>query len=133
MPLSDRERQMLEEIERGLHASDPRLVAKLRDEKRAPRPTSWVLVGALVLAGLAILVLSVATATQLGGVGAAVLGALGFGVMMSAVYLASRAYGSQSSAPTPGAGTRPSAPGAKPSLAKRLEARWEKRFEERGR
>ena len=56
MPLSDRERQILEEIERNLHSEDPKFARRYRQTAPYSRESRLVRVGAIVFViGFAIL------------------------------------------------------------------------------
>ncbi|WP_324653182.1 DUF3040 domain-containing protein [Georgenia sp. H159] len=124
MPLSEYEQRVLSQMEQQLR-SDPRLVSTFTSEQRYSG-RRLALGALLVLAGLGMLV---------GGVAASLvwLGVLGFIAMLGGVMLAI-------SKPR-GAVARPAAPGKKARPAgrrdagfmQRLENRWDRRRDDRGR
>ena len=113
MPLSDRERRLLAEMEAALATDDPRLESRLAGATMAP-PRPRLLLGSLVtLAGIA---------TIFGGLISKVtpIGALGFIVALAGVLLLIRSI----SVPAGGKGGSKS---ARKSLSARLEERWDRR------
>ncbi|MBD8060847.1 DUF3040 domain-containing protein [Oceanitalea stevensii] len=126
MPLSEYEQRVLSQMEQQLR-SDPRLVSTFTSEQRYSGRR--LALGTLaVLAGLAMLV---------GGVAASFvwLGVLGFVAMLGGVMLAiSKPRGAAPKAPS----SRPRAGGAASpprhsGFMQRLEERWDRRRDERGR
>ncbi|MCE1177466.1 MAG: DUF3040 domain-containing protein [Micrococcales bacterium] len=77
MPLSEREQQMLEQMERALYAEDPKFATQMKSsvDRRAQR-TRWLIGGVGVAAGLALVLLGVNTTMW--------VGALGFALMVAA-------------------------------------------------
>jgi hypothetical protein len=113
MPLSDRERRLLAEMEAALATDDPRLESRLAGATMAP-PRPRLLLGSLVtVAGIA---------TIFGGLISKVtpIGALGFVVALAGVLLLIRSI----SLP---AGRKGGAKSARKSLSARLEERWDRR------
>ena len=113
MGLSEREQQLLDEMERGLYASDSSLAHKL-GKPGARSPKRIIAGGALAVIGLSLLVVAVILQFALFGVA-------GFLVMLAGLILATSANPSLSS---------PAAP--KPQAAKTqrngyFEDRWNKR------
>ncbi len=130
MPLSEYEQRVLSQMEQQLR-SDPRLVNTFTAERRYSG-RRLVLGTLAVLAGLALLVGGVAT-------GHVWLGVLGFVVMLGGVMLAiSKPRGGAPRSTGPGPG-RPGRPGQSALVRKdsgfmqRLEERWDRRRDDRGR
>lgn len=125
MPLSEYEQRVLSQMEQQLR-SDPRLVSTFTSEQRYSGRR--LALGTLaVLAGLAMLV---------GGVAASLvwLGVLGFVAMLGGVMLAiSKPRGAAPKAPA----SRPRSGGAAAprhgGFMQRLEERWDRRRDQRGR
>ena len=115
MGLSDAEKRALEELEKSLYADDPKFVAKATRPASASRVVAGVLVAVI---GISLMVF--AAISQL-----IVFGALGFGVMLTGVLMATpgsiapgQARGKSSTKPTT----------QKPSSGKSFfEDRWDKR------
>lgn len=130
MPLSEYEQRVLEQMEQQLSSDDPKLASAMHGRSSSPI-TRWLLSGTAVLAGLGMLVAGAATSL-------AWLGVVGFVLMFGAVLWAfskPRRSGPQGVvAPDGSVGRRPgpSAAGRRDGLLKRLEARWEKRRDQRG-
>ena len=142
MPLSEHEQRLLDQIERALYAEDPKFATTVRSTdlrthmRRRLRRAAFVLV-----VGVVLLVLGLSTSPA--------VGIAGFAVMVIALLLGLsalkrlggssttlRTVGGIASRPTRGASSR-SKP-AKPSkgqgsLRERLEQRWNRRWDERGR
>lgn len=118
MPLSEHEQQLLAQLEKQLHADDPRFVTSMGS--RAVRGTSTrnIVLG-IVIAVVGLLVL-------LGGVviKSVLLGVLGFVVMGAGVYVATLRSGKPRSAGGSGAGGGPRR--SSPFL-QNLEQRWDQR------
>lgn len=113
MALSDREKKVLEELERELYASDSKFMRKVAPS--APKSTRAVVGGsALAVVGLSVIIFAVIVQTLWFGV-------LGFVLMLAGLVLASSNW--MSSEPRP-----KSAPGAPRSPRTNLfEDRWDKR------
>lgn len=142
MPLSEHEQRLLDQIERALYAEDPKFATTVRSSdlrthmRRRLRRAAFVLV-----VGVVLLVLGLSTSPA--------VGIAGFAVMVIALLLGLsalkrlggssttlRTVGGNASRPTRGASSR-SKP-AKPtkgqgSVRERLEQRWNRRWDERGR
>lgn len=142
MPLSEHEQRLLDQIERALYAEDPKFATTVRSTdlrthmRRRLRRAAFVLV-----VGVVLLVLGLSTSPA--------VGIAGFAVMVIALLLGLsalkrlggssttlRTVGGNASRPTRGASSR-SKP-AKPSkgqgsVRERLEQRWNRRWDERGR
>ena len=113
MPLSDREKRLLEEMEAALLTEDPRLVSALSSKAPVSPSRNRVLVGGgLVLLGLI---------TLFGGLISQVtpIGILGFLFALGGVIIAI----SSISAPVRG----PRKPSSRSNLSARLEKRWDNR------
>ncbi len=146
MPLSEHEQRLLDQIERALYAEDPKFASTVRSTdlrthmRRRLRRAAFVLVIGFVL-------LLAGVVTNI------VVGVAGFVVMLAALLLALSAWkrlggssgttlrsvGTDAGRPDRSAqrSTKPSKP-VKPtasgaSLRERLEERWKRRWDERGR
>nr|WP_297424375.1 DUF3040 domain-containing protein [uncultured Actinotalea sp.] len=131
MPLSEYEQRVLEQMERQLSSDDPKLVNTFQG-RASHGLRRWVLVSLGALVGLTVLVLGAATSNPLVGV-------LGFVVMFVSVVLAfspPRRGGPSGVVGADGAVRRPN-PAARPArssgLLQRMEERWDRRRDERGR
>lgn len=113
VPLSDREKRLLAEMEEALVADDPRLVSALTGTPRV--------VGASILRGLILVFLGLAV--LFGGLiaKATIVGVAGFVLALAGLIIAIRAIGAPNA--TKGAKT----PKAKGGLGTRLENRWDQR------
>lgn len=145
MPLSERERQLLEQMEQALSAEDPRLASQMRqgtDNRRRNR--QFILGGAVVVIGLAVVLLGVMQQSVW-------IGAVGFLVMVAGAIYALRTPhhprlgivqpdGTQTpAAPSGRAGRgsrsaqslkRPKRPAPRSgTFMQRLEMRWDRRRE----
>ena len=142
MPLSEHEQRLLDQIERALYAEDPKFATTVRSSdlrthmRRRLRRAAFVLV-----VGVVLLVLGLSTSPA--------VGIAGFAVMVIALLLGLsalkrlggssttlRTVGGNASRPTRGASSRSKS--AKPSkgqgsVRERLEQRWNRRWDERGR
>ncbi len=116
MPLSDREKELLAEMERALSADDPRLVSTLTGNPRAPQKKRALLGLALVGLGLVLLLAGLISQTI-------PLGIAGFLVALGGVVLAI------SNAPKIG-GEFPTKTRKKSNWSARLEERWDRRNDE---
>lgn len=123
MGLSEREQQLLEEMERRLYQSEADVMQTAQGSRTRLNARSLVL-GILVgLVGLAALVGGVA-AQQLW------LGVVGFAVMMvGALFAFSKRESAGESVPTRGPAARRSAPEARESFSDRMQRRWDERME----
>ena len=143
MPLSEHEQRLLDQIERALYAEDPKFASTVRSTdlrthmRRRLRRAAFVLVIGFVL-------LLAGVVTNI------VVGVAGFVVMLAALLLALSAWKrlggntgttlravGNGPARTAQRSTKPAKP-AKPaasggSLRERLEERWKRRWDERGR
>lgn len=146
MPLSDHEQRLLDQIERALYAEDPKFASTVRAtdlrshlRRRVQRGVALFVVGfGLLLAGVITKIVFV--------------GVIGFVVMLLAALVALTSWrrlglrsevtgrrstprrfdpGGASSPRQPG-GSHPTKP-AKGSFMRRLEERWRRRWEDRGR
>ena len=113
MPLSDREKELLAEMERALSADDPRLVSTLTGNPRAPQKKRALLGLALVGLGLVLLLAGLISQTI-------PLGIAGFLVALGGVVLAI------SNVPKIG-GELSIKTGKKSNWSARLEKRWDRR------
>ena len=115
MGLSEREQQLLDELERGLYASDSGLAHKL-GKPGARSPRRMIAGGALAVIGLSLLVVAVMLQFALFGVA-------GFLVMLAGLILATSSNSGLEG---------PAKPAAKPQATKTerrsfFEDRWDKR------
>lgn len=129
MPLSEREQQMLEQLERQLHQEDPRLATQLAESPRTAVPVRRIVLGAVLgVAGLAVILWGVSAQLVLVGV----LGAL----LLGAGILVLTGRGKPSDADRPAGSARRSSGGAPAARAgqgtfmDRLEQRWDERRRE---
>ena len=124
MPLSEQEQRLLEEMERSLYHNDADFVATVSGRRSRPNYT-MVVVGVLVIV-LGIAALAAGVITKL-----AIIGVLGFAVMIVGALLVFSPRGtsseSSSAAGAPGAARRPSAKRSSSSFMDRVNERWEKR------
>ena len=136
MPLSDREQQLLEQMERALVEEDPKFATSMRGGPGQARNRRRLAIGVGgVLVGLAVILLGVTIAQV-------PVGAIGFAIMVAAVvYAATDKKPALHVLPEPGQSPRGKAPKAPrggkksggSSFMQRMEERWEKRREEEGR
>lgn len=117
MGLSEREQQLLDELERGLYASDSNLAHKL-GKPGARSPRRIIAGGALAVIGLSLLVVAVMLQFALFGVA-------GFLVMLAGLILATSSNPSLDK-PAPGKATSQSQP-PKADRKSFFEDRWDKR------
>ncbi len=114
MPLSDREKRLLEEMEAALLTEDPRLVSALTSKAPVSPSRNRIMVGGgLVLLGLI---------TLFGGLISQItpIGILGFVIALSGVITAISSI-------SPMAGRGPRKKSSRSNLSARLEQRWENR------
>jgi hypothetical protein len=138
VPLSENEQRLLEQIERGLLADDPKFADKVRStDPRHRAVRRGVLAVALFLAGVAIMVFGLISNVAPGGV--PLLGILGFVVMFGAAVLGVQSYlytgrGDQKPLHVVGGETsgktRGRSRGHRSSILDRLEERWRRRADE---
>ena len=137
MPLSENEQRLLEQIERGLLADDPKFADKVRStDPRHRAVRRGALAVALFLAGVAIMVFGLVSKIAPGGV--PLLGILGFVVMFGAAVLGVQSYlytgRGEQRAPLHAVGSEPKTRGRsrgnRSSLLDRLEERWRRRADE---
>ena len=114
MALSEREQQLLDELERGLYASDANLANKL-NRPAGFSPRKIVAGAAVAIVGLSLLI--VAVTVQL-----VIFGVIGFIVMLAGLVLASSNVGPKAPQSTT---ARPTAP--KSPKKNFFEDRWDRR------
>jgi hypothetical protein len=113
MPLSDRERRLLAEMEAALATDDPRLESRLGSATMAPAKPRILLGVSLTVIGIAIIFGGLISKTT-------PLGVVGFLVALVGVLALIRSVGA--------IGSREARPkGARKSLGSRIEDRWDKR------
>ncbi|WP_052129316.1 DUF3040 domain-containing protein [Clavibacter michiganensis] len=125
MPLSEQEQRLLEEMERSLYRNDADFVATVSGRRSRPNYT-MVVVGVLIIV-LGIAALAAGVITKL-----ALIGVLGFAIMIVGALLVFSPRGTVAEASAPsgphasggGAGKRPS---SSSSFMDRINERWEKR------
>ena len=140
MPLSEHEQRLLDQIERALYAEDPKFASTVRSTDLRTHMRRRLRRAAFVLAvGFVLLLVGVATNP--------VVGVAGFVVMLAALLLALSAWkrlGGSSGTTLRAVGSdagraaRPAKRSTKPnkqggSARERLEERWKRRWDERGR
>lgn len=118
MGLSEREQQMLDEMERQLYRSEADVMQA--PKSRAQLNTRYVVFGVLtIIAGLGLLIAAVSLQMLW-------LGMIGFAVMFVGALLAF----SKTDAPSSTSGSQSSrSKSSKPSLADRMSARWNERMQ----
>ena len=117
VPLSDREKRLLDEMEAALLTEDPRLVSALSANPGMPSRNRIMLGAGLVLLGLV---------TLFGGLISKVtpIGILGFLIALSGVISAISSF-------TPGSRVKAAKkPRSRSSLNERMEKRWDNRGQE---
>jgi len=129
MPLSEYEQRVLEQMERQLASDDPRLASTMQTGGRSSA-SHWVIAGIGAVVGLLALVGGAALSQVW-------LGVVGFLVMFAAVaygFSPPRRSGPQGVVGSDGSVSRaPRRPSKRQPLMTRLEERWERRRDERGR
>ena len=115
MGLSEREQQLLDELERGLYASDSSLAHKL-GKPGARSPKRIIAGAALAVIGLSLLVVAVILQFALFGVA-------GFLVMLAGLILAT----SSNNTDTPAGAAKPKPQSEKSPRTSYFEDRWNKR------
>lgn len=118
MPLSEHEQQLLAQLEKQLHADDPRFVTSMGSRAVKGASTRNIVLG-IVIAVVGLLVL-------LGGVvlDSILVGVLGFVVMGAGVYVATLRSGK----PNPGGETgKGGTPRRSSPFLQNLEERWDQR------
>jgi Protein of unknown function (DUF3040) len=125
MPLSEQEQRLLEEMERSLYHNDADFVATVNPH-RGKTNYRLLVIGVLIgVVGVATLVAGVIVRQP-------IIGILGFAVMFAGVLLVF-APPRKGSAPTPSASQTPSKPrGGSTSFMSNLNDRWDKRQDGRG-
>ena len=133
MPLSDREQQLLEQMERALVEEDPKFATSMRGGPGQARNRRRLVIGVGgVLVGLSVILLGVTIAQV-------AVGAVGFAIMVGAVvYAATDNKPVLHVVPEPGQGARRTAgkgpradkKAGRSSFMQRMEERWEKRRDE---
>jgi hypothetical protein len=118
VPLSEHEQQLLAQLEKQLHADDPRFVTSMGSRAVKGASTRNIVLG-IVIAVVGLLVL-------LGGVvlKSVLLGVLGFVVMGAGVYVATLRSGKPRS---DGAGRQGGPPRRSSPFLQNLEQRWDQR------
>ena len=117
MPLSDREKRLLDEMEAALLTEDPRLVSALSAGPTSPNRNRIMVGAGLVLLGVA---------TLFGGLVSQItpIGILGFLIALSGVISAISSF-------TPRAGSKATKkPRSRSSISDRMEKRWDSRGQE---
>jgi predicted phage tail protein len=119
MPLSEQEQRLLEEMERSLYHNDADFVAG--GSGRHGRPTY-----AMIVTGVLIGVVGIATLIAGVGLRVPIVGVIGFVLMFAGVLLAlTPPRNGQASRSTPSAGAKPGTAGG--SFLKNLGERWDNR------
>ena len=132
MALSERERQLLEQLEQQLNVEDPTFADTMQEERPRPRPGAGLsgrnLVLGIVVAVLGLGLVLLGVSTQL-----ILVGVLGFLVMAGGVYLATvrRREDGAGARGASGRTTRPRSEARGGTFMQRLEQQWEDRHRER--
>lgn len=128
MPLSEGEQQILEQMERALHAEDPKLATALKQGNQT------VLNGRKFALGIFVFVLGIAA--LIGGVASKLIpvGAIGFVVMLGGVLIMGKAFSKdENKEATAGSGKQAkatnSAGQASDGFMSKMEERWKRRNE----
>ena len=130
MPLSDREQQLLEQMELALSEEDPRFASQMRGGAARARRRDWILGGIGALVGLAVVLLGVTQRNMW-------VGGAGFVVMVAAVLfavtprktpgLAVVREDGTTAPPVKGGGAAPAKTKRQTGFRDRLEERWDRR------
>ena len=134
MPLSEHEQRLLEQIERALYAEDPKFASAVRasDPRNRARRRLW-LSGLLFIVGITMLFAGVIVGQQ----GGTIVGLAGFLIMFGAAVLAATSWKRMNGREPLRVVGRDKPPtrsrSRRPSLFDRMEQRWRRRDEERGR
>lgn len=127
MPLSDREQQLLEQMELALSTEDPRFANQMRGGAARARRRDWILGGIGTLVGLAVVLLGVTQRNMW-------VGGAGFALMVAAVLFAvtprrARGLAAVREDGTPGPRTTKGTSKSKrqTGFMDRLEERWDRR------
>lgn len=128
MPLSEQEQRLLEEMERNLYQNDADFVAAVGANRGAPNYR-------VIVVGVLIAVLGVATLVTGVVVQLTLIGVLGFAIMFAGVLLAvAPPRRLQSAAPAARQASKSKAKAtSKTSFMDGLNERWDRRNDERGR
>ena len=138
MGLSEQERKVLEELERGLYAEDPKLAERIgksgpKPEEANRTPATRMIAGALVaVGGLGVILVGVIAHYTAIGVGGFLMTLVGLVIATSSKNPPAGKSGAANNG-KPGSGSAPSAKGS-PSKAAKLkpseffEERWDKRM-----
>lgn len=126
MPLSDHEQRVLEQLERQLHADDPRLATRMTESRGAAASGRRIILGVLLAAaGLAVVLVGVSTRLVPVGVLGTVL--IGAGILVATLPARGRS-GIDGTAPGVLAPEQGRAPRRRQSaFMQRLERDWEGR------
>lgn len=116
MALSEREQKLLEEMERGLYASDADFANRVA-QRSAPSARRLIGGTALAVVGLSILLFAVI-------IQFAIFGVVGFLVVLTGLVVASSNVSKSASGPNPNGQAKPKAP-KRPSTS--FEDRWDRR------
>lgn len=124
MPLSEQEQRLLDEMERNLYQHDVDFVATISGQRGKPNYT-WMALGALLgVVGVIAVLVGISIQQPL-------VGLAGFVMILGGVLLALARPKKSAAAPQQPAGSHASAP--KQGFMDRMNERWDKREEERGR
>ncbi|SDJ14476.1 Protein of unknown function [Frankineae bacterium MT45] len=125
MPLSDREQQLLDQIEQALYAEDPKFATTVRSARPRSHARRWLVLCIVgVIGGLAIVLAGLAA--QL-----IALGVLGFVLIVASCVYATTLLSARHGTP-PAATNQPSNSNAarKDGVRSRMEDRLKRRFDE---
>jgi hypothetical protein len=125
VPLSDREKRLLEEMEAALLTEDPRLVSALSASPLAPSKNRIVKGVALLLLGLVTVLAGVISKT-------APIGIVGFLIALAGVITVISSFSASGKAKSLSKNPKGSkAPKNTSKLRDRLDKRWDQRWDER--
>jgi hypothetical protein len=129
MPLSDREQEMLDQIEQALYAEDPKFAASVRSAQRS-RGRRWFALCVLgVLAGLG----TVLAGLTMKGTGVGIgLGVAGFLLIVASCFYAATLLTARATGTTPPGKDTPTniSSARKEGVRSRMEDRLRRRFDE---
>jgi hypothetical protein len=137
VPLSEHEQRLLDQIERALYQEDPKFASTVRQtDLRTHMKRRLVKAGLVLALGFALLLTGAVLPNALVGIA-------GFAVMVGSLLLAMNAWKRMGQGPPVATSEAPARPGRRPARPRpaassggrmsRLEERWKRRWDERGR
>ncbi|SOD74339.1 hypothetical protein SAMN05892883_3523 [Jatrophihabitans sp. GAS493] len=124
MPLSDREQQLLDQIEQALYAEDPKFATTVRSARPRSHARRWLVLCLFgVVGGLAIVLAGLAAKLI-------VLGVLGFVLIVASCVYATTLLTARNAAPPTASNQANSNTARKDGVRSRMEDRLKRRFDE---